>query len=44
MEHDGAKCIFGKGDVLLLPAVLGVCLCRPRGAISLLKITLPEGS
>ena len=44
MEHDGAKCIFGKGHVLLLPAVLGVCLCRPRGAISLLKITLPEGS
>ena len=30
-------------DVLLLPAVVGACLCRPQGAISLLEISLPEG-
>lgn len=43
LEHDGAKYAVGKGDVLLLPAVVGACLCRPRGAVSLLEISLPEG-
>ena len=43
LEHDGADYAFGKGDVLLLPAVVGACLCRPRGAVSLLDISLPEG-
>jgi mannose-6-phosphate isomerase len=43
VEHDGANYAIGKGDVLLLPAVVGACLCRPRGAISLLEILLPEG-
>jgi mannose-6-phosphate isomerase len=44
VEHDGANYAIGKGDVLLLPAVVGACLCRPRGAISLLEISLPEGT
>jgi len=44
VEHDGADYAIGKGDVLLLPAVVGACLCRPRGAISLLEISLPEGT
>jgi mannose-6-phosphate isomerase len=44
VEHDGANYAIGKGDVLLLPAVVGACLCRPRGAISLLEISLPEGN
>jgi len=44
VEHDGADYAVGKGDVLLLPAVVGACLCRPRGAISLLEISLPEGT
>src|ERR1035441_7045318 len=35
---------LGKGDVLLLPAEVGACLCRPRGAVSLLDISLPEGA
>ena len=43
VEHDGAHYAIGKGDVLLLPAVVGACLCRPRGTISLLEISLPEG-
>jgi mannose-6-phosphate isomerase len=42
--HDGADYAIGKGDVLLLPAVVGACLCRPRGAMSLLEISLPEGA
>jgi mannose-6-phosphate isomerase len=42
LEHDGANYAVGKGEVLLLPAVVGACLCRPRGAISLLEISLPE--
>ena len=44
VEHDGADYALGKGDVLLLPAVVGACSCRPRGAISLLEISLPEGA
>ena len=35
LGHHGANHAFGKGDVLLLPAVVGACLCRPRGACHL---------
>ncbi len=44
LEHDGAHYAVGKGDVLLLPAVVGACLYRPRGAFSLLEMSLPEGT
>jgi mannose-6-phosphate isomerase class I len=44
VEHDGTDYAVGKGDVLLLPTVVGACLCRPRGAVSLLDISLPEGT
>jgi mannose-6-phosphate isomerase len=44
LEHEGANYAIGKGDVMFLPAVVGACLCRPRGAISLLEISLPEGN
>jgi hypothetical protein len=30
--------------VLLLPAVIGASLCRPRGSIALLDISLTEGT
>jgi mannose-6-phosphate isomerase len=43
VEHDGADYAVGKGDVLLLPAVVGACLCRPSSPVSLLEISLPEG-
>jgi mannose-6-phosphate isomerase len=36
VEHDRDNYAIGKGDVLLLPAIVGACLCRPHGAISLL--------
>jgi mannose-6-phosphate isomerase len=42
LEHDGTHYTVGKGDVLLLPAVVGACLCRPRGAISVLELSPPE--
>ena len=44
LEHSGVNYLFDKGDVLLLPAVVGACLYRPRGAVSLLEISLPEGT
>ena len=44
VEHDSVNYAIGKGDVLLLPAVVGACLCRPRRAINLLEISLPEGN
>ncbi len=31
-----------KGDVLLLPAVIGACAFRPRGAVNLLEVAMPE--
>jgi|GEM_PF-3011194 len=42
VEHGGATYAVGKGDVLLLPAVVGVCTFRPRSAVNLLEIELPE--
>lgn len=44
LDHLRANYTVGKGDVLLLPAVVGACLCRPRGAISVLELSLPEGN
>jgi phosphomannomutase len=33
---------FAQGDVVLLPAVVGACRCRPNGTVTLLEISLPE--
>jgi len=44
LEHDGTHYAVGKGDVLLLPAVVGACAFRPRSAVSLLELSLPEGT
>ncbi len=44
MEHAGANYGVSKGDVFLLPAVVGACLCRPRGMMTVLDISLPEGN
>jgi mannose-6-phosphate isomerase len=41
VEHGGATYTVGKGDVLLLPAVVGACVFQPRGAVNLLEIALP---
>jgi mannose-6-phosphate isomerase len=42
VEHSGAAYEVGKGDVFLLPAVLGRCTFQPRGAVNVLEIEVPE--
>ena len=42
LEHDGTNYNVGKGDVVLLPAVVGECDFLPHKAVSLLDITLPK--
>lgn len=42
LEHDGTNYAVGKGDVLLLPAVVGACVFRPSGIVSLFEISLPK--
>lgn len=40
MQYEGARYTFRKGEVLLLPAVVGARYCRPRGDVSLLELSL----
>ena len=42
VEHDGATYEAGKGDVFLLPAILGACTFQPRGPVNVLEIEIPE--
>jgi mannose-6-phosphate isomerase len=42
VEYGGGTYEAGKGDVFLLPAVLGACTCQPRGAVNVLEIEIPE--
>jgi mannose-6-phosphate isomerase len=42
VEHGGVIYVVGKGDVWLLPAVTGACTFRPRSAVSVLEIAIPE--
>jgi mannose-6-phosphate isomerase len=42
LEHDGTNYAIGKGDVILLPAVVGTCAYRPRGGVIVLEVALPE--
>jgi mannose-6-phosphate isomerase len=42
VEYAGAAYEAGKGDVVLLPAVLGACTFQPRGAVNVLEIEIPE--
>jgi mannose-6-phosphate isomerase len=41
LVHNGTTYPFGTGDLLLLPAVVGACQCRPGHAVTLLEISLP---
>ncbi len=41
LEHGGAIHVVGKGDVFLLPAVIGPCTFRPCSAVSVLEIEIP---
>jgi mannose-6-phosphate isomerase len=42
VNHIGADYAVRKGDVLLLPAVVGECAFRPCGAVILLEVAAPE--
>ncbi len=42
LEHDGAMYAIGTGDVVLLPAAVGACVCRPSEGMTLLEIAVPE--
>jgi mannose-6-phosphate isomerase len=42
VEHGGETYAAGKGDVLLLPAAIGVCAFRPSGPVTLLEVALLE--
>jgi mannose-6-phosphate isomerase len=44
LEHAGVNYTVGKGDVMLVPAVVGVCAFRPGSSVTLLEISLPEGA
>ena len=41
VRQHGADFPFGSGDVVLLAAEVGACLCRPSGKVELLEISLP---
>jgi mannose-6-phosphate isomerase len=41
LEHAGTSYAFGKGDLFLLPAVVGACRCQPQGFVSVLEVLLP---
>jgi mannose-6-phosphate isomerase len=44
LEYEGDNYSVNKGDVLLLPAVVGVRAFRPHSAVTLLEISLPQGT
>jgi len=44
LDFDGAKYPVKKGDVVLLPAEIGVINCIPQGKINLLEIGIPDNN
>jgi mannose-6-phosphate isomerase len=42
LEHNADMHAVRKGDVLLLPAVIGRCAFRPHVAVNLLEVAMPE--
>ena len=42
LNHGGVTYEIGKGDVFLLPAVLGACSFQPQGPVNVLEIEIPE--
>jgi mannose-6-phosphate isomerase len=42
VPHAGTTYAIHKGDVLLLPAVVGACVCEPSEVMTLLEIAVPE--
>jgi mannose-6-phosphate isomerase len=44
VEYEDAAYEIRRGDVMLLPAVTGVCLFRPSGPAQVLEVALPTGA
>lgn len=44
IEYNANRYPINKGDVILLPAILGECSCYPNTTITLLEISIPEGA
>lgn len=44
IEHGGDTYAIRKGEVWLLPAMVGTCTLRPNGTVNLLEIAIPEES
>ena len=42
IEYNSLVYTIGKGDILFLPAVVGVCTFKPQSTVTLLEIELPE--
>ena len=42
LEYRGDFYSVGRGDVVLLPAAVGVCSYRPHDAATVLEVALPE--
>ena len=42
VDHDGIEYSIGQGDVMLIPAVVGKCTCKPSGPMTLLEIAIPH--
>jgi mannose-6-phosphate isomerase len=42
LEHGGESYAVGRGDVWLLPAVVGACAFRPSGPVNVLEVAAPE--
>jgi len=42
IQHGGTDYDVGKGDVFILPAVIGACAFQPSSAVTLLEIALPD--
>ena len=42
VDYGGAIYAVAKGDVVLLPAVLGECTFQPRGRVNVLEIEIPK--
>jgi hypothetical protein len=42
VEHGGATYAIDKGDVWLIPAVIGACVFQPNKTVTLLEVALPS--
>jgi mannose-6-phosphate isomerase len=42
LDYNGDNYVVGKGDVWLLPAMVGACAFSPLNELNLLEVALPE--